>query len=855
MRLAAIVESSDDAIVAKDLNGYITSWNRSAERIFGYSANEAIGQHITMIIPAERRAEEDYVLSQVRQGQPVDHFETIRVRKDGTRIPVSLTVSPVRDARGTIVGASKIARDLTQRARMEAALVALVEASSALQATPTVAAVVSATLHVATKHLPADGVAIWRFDYGRGAWIPSGSSGISPGFAERVVAARSDWQAPDDIPFAEPIVAEDVGAEPQLAGLADAYRREGIASMLVLPLRIAERQSGTLVFYYRTRRTFQTVDVQIALALANLVSTALTTAELYDTQRGLREAAEHANQQAEFLADAGATLARSLDYENTLVTVANLAVPRLADWCAVDITDDEGVLRRLAVAHVNPDRAAFARDVFERYPAGAGSPYTVEHAARAGQPILMEDLPDELLVQGARDGEHLRLLRGLGLRSYVIVPLIAATGPFGAMTFASSESGRRFRRADLQFFQSVAYRVALAVENARAYRRVREANRLKDEFLATLSHELRTPLNSVLGYVRLLRMGALDGDRSARALEVIERNAQSLHQMIEDVLDVSRIISGRMRLDLQPVDLRTVVNDAAATVLPAAEARGVRFTLALDVEPPRLNGDPARLQQVVWNLLSNAVKFTDRGGRVDVRIDTTPGGVEVVVADTGRGIPPEFLPHMFERFRQADSRLAREFGGLGLGLAIARHITEMHGGTIEAESEGVGRGSTFRMRLPHVAGPAERLPSPPSAPVRPVATLASATRLNGVRLLVVDDDEDALRLLRTVLETAGAEVRAAASAPEALRLIQIDPPDVLVADVGMPGMDGLDLIRQIRALDEDAARSVPAAALTAYARAQDRTSALDSGFQAHLPKPFDPIELVEVVATLAGRRS
>jgi CheY-like chemotaxis protein/two-component sensor histidine kinase len=392
----------------------------------------------------------------------------------------------------------------------------------------------------------------------------------------------------------------------------------------------------------------------------------------------------------------------------------------------------------------------------------------------------------------------------------------------------------------------------MAIDNAHAYRRATEANRLKDDFLATLSHELRTPLNAVLGYAKMLNMNMLEPSRQAHAVSVIERNASALKQIIEDVLDISRIVSGKLRLNVQPVDLADIVKMATATIGPASEAKNIRLQSILDPRVPPISGDPDRLQQIVWNLLSNAVKFTPKGGRVQIHLQRVNSHVEIVVSDTGRGISPDFAPHLFERFRQADSAFSREHGGLGLGLAIVRELVELHGGTVRASSEGLGLGATFTVELPAmIARPAahdvERVqPRTDSTPADPIAH-----RLDGVTVLAVDDEEDALALLREILQAAGAEVLTASSGASALQLLGTFVPTVLIADVGMPEMDGLQLIQKVRQHPNLPARLVPAVALTAYARARDRISALGSGFQMHMAKPVDPAELVVAVAALS----
>jgi signal transduction histidine kinase len=367
------------------------------------------------------------------------------------------------------------------------------------------------------------------------------------------------------------------------------------------------------------------------------------------------------------------------------------------------------------------------------------------------------------------------------------------------------------------------------------------ANRMKDEFLAMVSHELRTPLNAMLGWAHLLRGGKLDQAMTERGLEVLERNTLLQAQMIDDLLDVSRIITGKLRIESKPVDLVAVVRGAIDTVTPAAEAKGIELRV-VNAGPPFLTqGDPTRLQQVAWNLLSNAVKFTPRGGRVETRLRRDGPEIELEVIDTGIGIPETLLPHVFERFRQGDSSITRQHGGLGLGLSIVRHLVELHGGTVSVESEGEGKGATFRVRLSVLAV------APGSKPDLPAVGLGS---VSGMRVLVVDDEADAREMIAYVLRDAGAEVLTCGSAEEALAELTPYDPDVLVCDIGMPVMDGYELIRRVR----DRGSMVPAVALTAFARQEDRRRALMGGFQMHASKPINPKELVGVVGALGGWR-
>jgi PAS domain S-box-containing protein len=513
VRMATIVKSSSDAIVAKTLDGTITSWNPAAETMFGYAADEALGRNITMIIPPDVRHEEDTVLAKIRRGDVVDHFETVRVRKDGSSVHVELTVSPVFAADGRIVGVSKIARDISDRMRLE--------------------------------------------------------------------------------------------------------------------------------------------DERSALL-------------------------------------------------------------------------------------------------------------TREQEARA-----------------------------------------------------DAEAG----------------------------------NRAKDEFLAILSHELRTPLNAVYGWARMMQAGKLDEETSARALDAIVRNANAQVQLIDDLLDVSRVINGKMRLDVRPTDVREVIDAAIDAVGPAVSAKGQRLERVLDPGNGRVNGDPGRLQQIVWNLVINAVKFTPPGGEIRVRMRCEAERVAIVVSDTGQGIPAHVLPFVFDRFRQWDSSSTRAHSGLGLGLALVKHLTELHRGTVSAESPGEGRGATFTVTLPVTAAP--RLPSGAPSKITGISH-GVGVRLDGLTVLAVDDDPDALQLASAILGSAGAVVKTCRTAADALAMIQSWRPAVLVSDIDMPGEDGYALIRKIRALDETRGGRTPAIALTAYGRTEDRVQTLSSGYSMHLPKPVDPDEFTTIVASVAG---
>jgi PAS domain S-box-containing protein len=431
--------------------------------------------------------------------------------------------------------------------------------------------------------------------------------------------------------------------------------------------------------------------------------------------------------------------------------------------------------------------------------------------------------------------------------SLTISPIISEGGDItGASTIARDITARR---------RSEEERTELLDRERQARIEAEEANRLKDEFLATLSHELRTPLTAMLGWTRMLRTRQLDETTAFHALETIERNVRAQTQLIEDLLDVSRIITGKLRLETQAVELVPIIEAALDSIQPAAEAKGIRLDKTLDPSAGPVLGDPARLQQVVWNLLSNAVKFTSRGGHVQINLKRSASSASVVITDSGIGISQDFLPHVFDRFRQADSSSTRSHGGLGLGLAIVRHLVELHGGGVSAESEGPQTGASFTVKLPLMAV-AIRKPEASNASGNGSGNsedLLCPPVLEGISVLVVDDEEDARNLIATILEQCQAHVETSANASDAIEAMRRTHPDVLISDIGMPEEDGYALIKRLRSDGDPRLKEMPAVALTAYAGEDDRRRALNSGFQIHLAKPVDPEELIAVIGHLVKR--
>ena len=469
------------------------------------------------------------------------------------------------------------------------------------------------------------------------------------------------------------------------------------------------------------------------------------------------------------------------------------------------------------------------------------------------------------------------LCRQFGVWSALSTPVLDARGNLlGFFEIHNKRDGRGFNASDQAQLLAVSQAAAIAIQNALAYRAVQRAeeeraalllreqalrieaehaNRLKDEFLATISHELRTPLNAILGWANLLRAGKLDREMAARALETIERNGKSQAKLIEDLLDISRIITGKLRLNVQPVEMTSVIEAALGVIRPAADAKEIRLQVILDPHAGPVSGDPERLQQVVWNLLSNAIKFTPKDGRVQVRLERQDSHVTLTVSDNGKGISPEFLPFVFDRFRQAEAGFTRAHGGLGLGLSIVRHLVEQHGGSVAADSDGEGRGATFTIHLPlmivHSSRSTAERRAMMAASATPPGPQLECPPLTGLRLLVVEDDPDARVLLQTMLKKCEAEVKAADSAARALAILAEWRPDLLISDIEMPREDGYSLIRQVRSRGRTDGQRLPAIALTAHARAEDRVRALTAGFDAHVAKPVEANELLTVILSLA----
>lgn len=544
-----------------------------------------------------------------------------------------------------------------------------------------------------------------------------------------------------------------------------------------------------------------------------------------------------AQETTRLIADAGDMLGASLDYHATLQNLTRLLVPRLADWCAVDLLTESGTLERVAVSHPDPERLEIANEIFARFPPLQSDRHGAWQVIRTGQPEWAAEISDEMLELTAHDAEHAALLRQLRIRSAILVPLMARGATIGVLTLVHAESGRRYTEADVDLAMDLARRAAAAVDNARLYQQLRAEDRRKDEFLATLAHELRNPLAPIRTGLALLRV-APDAEAAERTRQVMERQLGHMVRLIDDLLDLSRVTRGTVQIDREPVDLRIVVGSAIEASRPLLDSEGVQLDVDLPHQPVVVEVDRTRMSQVLSNLLNNAAKFTPRGGRVELVVDDQDTGVQVRVSDTGIGIPQEMLGRIFDMFAQVGETASRSQSGLGIGLTLVRRLVELHGGTVRAESGGEGHGSTFVVALPRPQAWRERMDSPlqPLPDERPTSVR---------RVLVVDDNEDAAEMLAMLLSVYGHEVRTASGGAAALEIVETFRPHVAFLDIGMPGMSGYELGRRLRA--DSRFSGMRLVAVTGWGQDEDRRQSMESGFDHHLTKPVDPAEVQTLV--------
>jgi PAS domain S-box-containing protein len=569
--------------------------------------------------------------------------------------------------------------------------------------------------------------------------------------------------------------------------------------------------------------------------------------ELLAAERRSREAAEQARKRLELLARAGAVLSGSLEPDATLQAIASIIVPEVADWCRIDLIDRDGVMQRALTYHSDPERSRFGTELVAKLKASPQTPGSMSWVAEHGKPHHARfDPPTD--YDPARDRDLLTFAEAIGMRSYYMVPLIARGKTLGALGALQAESGRPITEDDRALIGELAQRAALAIDNARlfadaqsALMEAETANRSKDEFLAMLGHELRNPLAPIVTSLHVMK---LRGDHASEERHIIERQVTHLSRLVDDLLDVSRITKGKIQLERGLVNLKAVVSRALELTQPALDRRARPIDLQIPAEPVFVAGDAVRLVQVVCNLLTNAAKFTPREGRIALRLALCGEAAEMSVEDSGKGIAPALLPHVFDLFVQGEQTIDRRAGGLGLGLAIVKNLVQMHGGTVRAFSEGPGHGATFIVRLPAVTGAAATVSDAPEP---------ENVKQGSGRVLIVDDNADAAQALELLLSNAGYDVRTAADADQAFAIVASFAPHLAILDIGLPKMNGYELAQRLRA--DDRLPGLRLVALTGYGRERDRERALAAAFDEHLVKPVAPDRLLTVVGELVTFRA
>jgi PAS domain S-box-containing protein len=839
-RFRLLVESVGDyAIYMLDVDGHVATWNLGAERMKGYAAHEILGKNFATFFPqadvaAGSPARE---LAAARESGRFED-EGWRIRKDGSRFWANAIVTAAYDPHGKLVGFAKVTRDLSARREAEETARRLVAEQAARQAAQAAEAELRASeerLRSISRRLEIvlDGMA-------DGMTVQDRSG--------RIVVANSAAASMFGFDSAEALIDASVNILDHFEVLDEDGRAlppEELPSHRVL---VGERASAANV-HLRRRGSGQ--DAWFALRATAVLGSdgapELAITIWHDvTERHRRE------RQAKYLAEASAALSTSLVDDAMLSRLAQLFVPSLGDWCTIYLVEGDH-LREAAATHHESGKPALAAAYRRRYPLDPDHAGGVWDVIRSGRSRTLNGLPDVVLARVTIDPEALAMLKAIGIRSAVIVPILARDRVLGAMTVVTAESDRRYEPNDVALLEELGRRTGVALENAQLYLAARNAadvadaaSRAKDEFLATVSHELRTPLTAILGWSRLLKDRVADPS-VAKPVDVIHRNAEAQVRIIDDILDVSRVITGKFKLELKAADLVTITREAIDVVRPSAVAKKISIEFAAASDSCVLVADPERLRQAVWNLLSNAVKFTNSKGTIYVGLEQVNSTALLTVADTGGGIDPAFLPFVFDRFRQADSSTTRRVGGLGLGLALVRHIVELHGGAVSVASDGLGKGSTFSIRLPIRAV----APGQSDTPTPPASVPGQGRLLSGIRVLIVDDEEDARELLTEVVRQHGGIVEAAASAEAGFRAFQRFRPRVLVSDIGMPNEDGLSFMRRVRSQLPSEGGAVPSLALSAFARDEDMRRALAAGYTTHMGKPVEPGTLAAAIAELA----
>jgi signal transduction histidine kinase/ActR/RegA family two-component response regulator len=705
-------------------------------------------------------------------------------------------------------------------------LTSLARLTDALGRARSVAEVYEASLDCLQESLGVERAAILLFDdqevMSFVAW-----RGISDDY-RCAVDGHTPWRP--ESTNVEPVLVPDAERDPSLASYSDIFRSERIRALGFFALTHGDRVIGKFMLYYPAPHEFSSEEIALAKTIAGQVAFGVTRILA-------EEAVEAERARNAFFAEAAGLLSASLDYEKSLAQIADLIVSRLGDWCVIDLAEEEEIVR-IAAAHRDASKGGTMRRLQTEFAPSKHEIGIGRRVFESNTPLLLEQIDSEV-AERMRHAAAAPVLDELGCESLMVVPMTAGGHVFGTIAIASTSATRHYDRNDLAIAVELGLRAGFAIDHARLYRTAQAANRAKDEFLATLSHELRTPMTSALGWASMLRIGDLAEETRQLAAETIERSIRTQAKLIDDIFDVSRIVTGKLRLQVAPVDLEHVIRAAVETMRPGMQAKSLRLEIAFENGEEILLGDGSRLQQVIWNLLSNAVKFTPQHGliRIEVRRPSAEI-VEVSVRDSGQGISKRLLPFVFDRFRQGDSSATRAHSGLGLGLAIVKSIVEMHGGTVSAESAGEGEGSLFTIRLPR-AEASKRVAVAPANDDR--------VTLTGVTVLVVEDDDDTRVMMSRALEQHGAKVIAVASAAEALDVIRSTRPSVMVSDIAMPGEDGVSLMMKIRGGAVEECRDLPAIAVSAFARPEDRDRILAAGFAEQLAKPIDAMTMLQSV--------
>ncbi|MEH2444775.1 MAG: PAS domain S-box protein [Nostoc sp.] len=859
-RFRAMFNQAAVGITLIGLDGRFLQINSALCEITGYSHEELIQMNFQEIThPDDLEVDSENARRVLAQEISDYSLEKRYIRKDGSIVWVNLTSSAVWDANGLPKYALGIIEDISKRKRVEITQNFLVEASTLLAASLDYEITLESVANLAVPTL-ADWCIVdvfqedWSSEQIAIAIADPTKQNTLNEIQRRYPSQTRAKQLVQQLGLGISVFYPEL-SESHLVQMAQddqhlqLLRSLGIHSLMVIPVRSRGQLFGAISFFTaESGRHYKQTDLAIADDIARRAATAIDNARLYQEAQQAKQAAERSVNRTLLLQRITAALSEALTAQQVADVVVNQGIAALEATAGSVVLLSEGGTTLKVVQAIGYPQSLI--DTWTNFPITA--PNQIAETVRTRQPIFLENLA----VMIAKYPNLADAVALIGNNACASIPLIAEGKVIGALglSFATVQI---FNEEDRGFMLTLGQQCAQAIARAQLYEaektaraQAETANRIKDEFLAVLSHELRTPLNPILGWAKLLRTRKFDEASTIRALETIERNAQLQTQLIGDLLDVSRILQGKVNLNLYAVDLRVPIAAALETVHLAAEAKSIEIQTVLSNDIGKVLGDGDRLQQVMWNLLSNAVKFTPTEGRVEVRLEQVGSDAQIQVIDTGKGIIGEFLPYVFDYFRQADAKTTRIFGGLGLGLAIVRHIVELHGGTVQAESLGEGQGATFTVRLPLLKNSELRVSS---AEASQPELSTEDTLLAGVQILLVDDQADVREFFSFALEQYGATVTAVESAAQALETLAQSKPDILLSDIGMPLMDGYMLVREVRKLPPELGGQIPAIALTAYAGEINYNQAMAAGFQKHLPKPVEVGDLATAIISLIGQ--